>query len=294
MSTAARRPLPEQGFAEFAFTTGDFETIAKTLYDETGIHLPPTKATLVYSRIGKRLRALGLESFRDYCALVGGATGSAEKALMLAALTTNVTRFFREPHHFAHLRDQLLPGLLEAAQRGQRVRIWSAGCSSGQEPYSIALAILSLAPDARAYDIRILASDINPHVVAVGRRGVYSAKEVAGVPVELRRTWMEAVEGSVRGEFRLDDAVRGLVSFRELNLMGQWPMRGTFDAIFCRNVVIYFDEAAQARIWSRMLPLIAAGGFLYVGHAEQIVGPAVQRFKVEGTTTYRKIAGGRP
>lgn len=289
MNEAAGR---EDGFAginggEFAFTREDFAVIARTLYDEAGIHLPPGKASLVYSRIAKRLRLLGLESFRDYCALVGGTAGGAERAAMIAALTTNVTRFFREGHHFAHLRDKLLPGLLQQARQGRRLRIWSAGCSSGQEPYSIALTILSLMPDARSFDIRILATDLNPHVIETGRKAIYPEEELADVPGELRRTWMEEADGR-RGLWRLDDAVRGLVSFRELNLMGQWPMRGPFDAIFCRNVVIYFDETTQMRVWGRMLPLLTPEGALYIGHSERVVGPALTSLVLEGTTTYRR------
>lgn len=278
--------------SEFAYTDEDFRSIARILYDETGIHLPPTKSTLVYSRIAKRLRALRLESFRDYCALVGGSAGGAEKGHMVSALTTNVTRFFREPHHFEHLKTRLLPPLLQAARSRKRLRIWSAGCSSGQEPYSIALTILSLLPDARSYDIRILATDINPHVVATGRKGLYPAEEIDEVPLELRRTWMDEVNRDGERCYQLDDAVRALVSFRELNLIGNWPMKGAFNAIFCRNVVIYFDEATQMRIWSRMVPLLDEGGCLYIGHSERLTGPAQVHFRVEGTTCYRKHQAG--
>ena len=276
---------------EFDFSDADFKTIADQLYEETGIHLQPSKATLVYSRIAKRLRALGLESFRDYCALVGDAAGADEKAQMISALTTNVTRFFREPHHFEHFKTKLLPRLLAMARKGQKVRIWSAGCSSGQEPFSIALSILSAAPDARSLDIRILATDINPHVLAMGRKGQYSAGEIADVPTDLRRAWAEETQAGGEKSYQLDDAVLGLVSFRALNLMGNWPMRGTFDAIFCRNVVIYFDEQTQFRIWNRILPLLGPGSFLYIGHSERVAGPAQQHFRIEGTTIYRKVTG---
>jgi chemotaxis protein methyltransferase CheR len=279
---------------EFAYTDDDFRNIARLLYDETGIHLPPSKATLVYSRIAKRLRALGLENFRDYCALVGEAAGADEKAHMLSALTTNVTRFFREPHHFEHLKTKLLPPLLDAARRGQRLRIWSAGCSSGQEPYSIALTILSLLPDARSYNIRILATDINPHVVATGRKAIYPAEEVEEVPAELRRTWMDEVRKEGERVFQLDDAARSLVSFRELNLMGNWPMKGAFNAIFCRNVVIYFDEQTQMRVWNRMMPLLEPGGYLYIGHSERLIGPAQAQLRIDGTTCYRKAREAAP
>ena len=270
---------------EFEYCQADFDLIARILYDETGIHLPPNKSTLVYSRVAKRLRALGLESFRQYCKLIGQSNDLGERAQLIASLTTNVTRFFREEHHFKHLRDRFLPPLIEDVKRGKRLRIWSAGCSSGQEPYSIALTILSLLPDARSFDVRILATDINRHVLDVGRRGAYNTDDMGDIPADLRNSWMEPAES---GTYLFDDAVRGLVSFRELNLMGNWPMRGPFDTIFCRNVVIYFDEATQSRIWNRMMPLLADHGVLYIGHSERVNGTAQSSLQLEMTTTYRK------
>jgi chemotaxis protein methyltransferase CheR len=280
MRAEERRPESEFGFEE-----GDFQFIARTLHGEAGIHLPASKANLVYSRLTKRLRALGLESFRDYCALVGSPAGADERAQMIAALTTNVTRFFREPHHFEHLKERLLAPLAEEIRNGRRVRIWSAGCSSGQEPYSIALSILSVMPDARSFDLRILATDINAHVLETARQASYTAEEAASVPVALRRAWMEP---ATDGALRLDAAVRGLVTFRPLNLIGAWPMNGPFDAVFCRNVVIYFDERTQMRLLSRMAALLKPGGFLYLGHSERLVGPAEALFRLDGTTTYQR------
>ena len=272
---------------EFGFDRSDFAFIASAIYEDAGIHLPASKANLVYSRLAKRLRALGLESFRDYCALVGSEDGAQERAQMIAALTTNVTRFFREPHHFDHLRKVVEP-MVKDIRSGRRLRIWSAGCSSGQEPYSIALSLLALIPDARAYDVRILATDINPLVLDTARKATYPAEEAVAVPVELRRSWMESIGG---GTLRLDEAPRGLVTFRQLNLIGGWPMKGPFDAVFCRNVVIYFDEKTQMRLLNRISPLIRPGGYLYLGHSERLIGPAEQSFRIDGTTVYRKIGG---
>jgi chemotaxis protein methyltransferase CheR len=285
---AKPQPLPA---GEFGFDREDFQFIANTLYEDAGIHLPPTKANLVYSRLTKRLRKLGLESFREYCALVGSSDGADERAQMVAALTTNVTRFFREPHHFDHLKARLIEPVAREVRSGRRLRIWSAGCSSGQEPYSIALSILSLIPDARSYNVRILATDINPHVLETARRGAYSADEVSSVPLDLRRAWMEQA-GS--GAMRIDDGPRALITFRPLNLVGAWPMSGPFDAVFCRNVVIYFDEKTQMRLLNRMSGLIRPGGYLYLGHSERLIGPAEALFKIDGTTVYRKLGGGTP
>jgi chemotaxis protein methyltransferase CheR len=287
MKERAAEPLAA---GEFGFDRSDFAFIATTLYEGAGINLPASKANLVYSRLAKRLRALGLESFRDYCALVGSEEGTEERAQMIAALTTNVTRFFREPHHFDHLRAKVVDPIAAEIKQGRRLRIWSAGCSSGQEPYSIALSILSLLPDARAYDVKILATDINPLVLDTARKASYPAEEVVSVPADLRRSWMENV-GS--GAMRLDEAPRGLVTFRPLNLIGAWPMKGPFDAVFCRNVVIYFDEKTQMRLLTRISTLLRPGGYLYLGHSERMVGPAEALFRLDGTTTYRKLGGDR-
>jgi chemotaxis protein methyltransferase CheR len=287
MSTAARSEQRPGALVEgeFLFTNEDFSAIARMLYDDAGIALTESKASLVYSRLAKRLRALGLESFNDYCRLVAGREGLSERQNMLAALTTNVTRFFREQHHFDHLRDKVLPDLLAHARTGARVRFWSAGCSTGQEPYSIALTILSMMPDAANYDIRILASDIDPNVVRTGREALYSAESVQPVPAAMRDKWMVRIRDGGADKWGAGEEMRRMVAFRELNLMAQWPMKGRFHAIFCRNVVIYFDEPTQARIWSRFAPMLFPGGRLYVGHSER-VGDATL-FATDGLTTYR-------
>jgi chemotaxis protein methyltransferase CheR len=268
---------------DLLLTYEDFRRIAAMLHDDAGIFLPEGKVTLVYSRLAKRLRALGLQSFRDYCEIVASAEGIDERKRMLAQLTTNVTRFFREPHHFEHLKTRVLPPLLAAARRGGSVRIWSAGCSNGQEPYSIALAILSLMPDAGDHDVRVLATDIDTGMIAEGRAGLYSAQAVEPVPAELRAKWFKRETG----RYRAGDALRKLVVFNELNLMGAWPMRRSFQAIFCRNVVIYFDEPTQSRVFARFLPLMAPDSRLYIGHSERLCGEAATRLATDGVTTYR-------
>lgn len=266
---------------EFPFTDRDFRQIAAMMHADAGLALPDSKATLVYSRLAKRLRSLGLESFREYCDLVAGSEGTEERRNMLAALTTNVTRFFREPHHFQHLKKNVLPVALDQARRGGRVRIWSAGCSTGQEPYSLALTILELMPEAPKFDVRILASDIDPNVVATAKCGIYSKSEAEPIPADLAKRFMEKrPDGSVG----VGPAMRELVAFRELNLMGAWPMKGKFDAIFCRNVAIYFDEPTQNKVWTRFGQLLQQPhGRLYIGHSERVGSDA---FRSDGLTTY--------
>jgi chemotaxis protein methyltransferase CheR len=277
------RPVQSIVDGEFVLTESDFHQIAAMLHGDAGIALPESKATLVYSRLAKRLRALGLSSFRDYCELVSEEAGLDERQKMLAALTTNVTRFFREPHHFDHLRDVVLPPLMDAARRGEKVRIWSAACSTGPEPYSAAMTILQAMPDAGRYDLKILATDIDPNVVAEARAGFYSNDAASPVPPELRQRWMTRTPDG----WRMSDDARALVTFNELNLIGNWPMKGRFDAVFCRNVVIYFEDDTQSRIWGRIAQLMHPGATLYIGHSERVIGPAADRLSLQGTTTYR-------
>jgi len=276
---------------EFRLTSEDFRTIAQAIYSDAGIHMPESKATLVYSRLARRLRALGLDSFKAYCELIRSSEGVDERQKMLAALTTNVTRFFRESHHFDHLRDKALPPLLARAARGDCVRIWSAGCSNGQEAYTMALVILTLMPKAADLDLRILASDIDPNVVAEGRIGRYEDGALADVAPDLRRRFFtRTVEGG-RELNEVSDDMKRLVTFRELNLFAPWPMKKKFDLIFCRNVAIYFDQDHQASLWQRFSAALTPGGFLYIGHSERLSGPATEVFSNDGITTWRLEAG---
>jgi len=286
MTTAADSRSGATGLVEgeFPFTTEDFRKIAQILHSYAGIALADGKAALVYSRLAKRLRSLGLRSFREYCALIEGVEGVDERQTMMAALTTNVTRYFREPHHFDHLRDVVLPPLVERARKGGRVRLWSAACSNGQEPYSMAITVLAALPEAANLDVKILATDIDPNMVAEGRAGIYREEAVAPVPLDLRRRWFKKAQSE--GSWEVADELRALVSFRELNLIGDWPMKGKFDAIFCRNVVIYFDEPTQERIWSRFAPMLEPRGTLYIGHSERVTGAATSVFETTGLTTY--------
>jgi chemotaxis protein methyltransferase CheR len=272
---------------EFHLSPADFNTIARIMLAEAGITLAENKANLVYSRLAKRLRALGLATFKDYCAIVTSPQGETERQTMIAALTTNVTRFFREPHHFEHLKTVILPPLLPLAKKGGRIRLWSAASSSGQEPYSMAMTVLSLIPDAARYDIKILATDIDPNVLHEGQEALYPESAMESVPPALRARWfINDPSGSVRA----NDDLRSLVTFRKLNLIGNWPMNGRFHAIFCRNVVIYFSNETQSKVWARIAPLLEPEGALYIGHSERISGGAEQMLRSDGVTTYRAVS----
>jgi chemotaxis protein methyltransferase CheR len=275
---------------EFPFTWTDFRKIAELVHSEAGIVLTETKANLVYSRLAKRLRAIGLRSFRDYCTLIQGIDGNDERQAMISAMTTNVTRFFRENHHFEYLQAHVLPGLLEGARKSRRVRIWSAGCSSGEEAYSIALTILAVMPEAVDLDVRILATDIDPEMLRRGAAGIYPVRQLGDVPLEMRRNWFKPVAHSGGNEMEVSPALRSLVSFRELNLLREWPMKGKFDIVFCRNVMIYFDDETQNTAWGRFAAILQPGGTLCIGHSERIL-IGTYPFELKGQTIYRRQGG---
>ena len=278
---------------DYVMTAEDFRRITTALHAASGIVMNDSKATLVYSRLAKRLRQLGLDSFRSYCALLASRDGEDERTRMLSALTTNLTRFFREPHHFDHLRTEVLPPLLEQARRGGRVRIWSAACSNGAEAYSAAMTLLNQMPDAASRDVRVLATDIDEQMVSAARDGVYEGTATQGLTPTMCGQWMTRGRSDGADSWSAGDALRAVVSFRQLNLLAPWPMQGKFDAIFCRNVCIYFDEETQNTLWSRFADQLSPAGVLYIGHSERVCGDALRRLRNVGVTTYR-LAGTAP
>lgn len=269
---------------ESPLTRRDLSEIADMIYADAGISLNESKASLVYSRLSKRLRKIGLSSFREYCELVGSERGAEERREMLSQLTTNFTKFYRERHHFEHLEKDVLPDLIKRARAGGRVRIWSSACSLGHEPYSLAMTILSSFPDVMKYDFRILASDIDPKVVASASEGIYTADAIEPVGPSFRREYCTDLGD---GKIQIKDSVKELISFRELNLISTWPFKGKFDVIFCRNVVIYFDDPTQVKIWQRYADVMLKNGYLYIGHSERLSGPAKARFKNVGVTAFK-------
>jgi chemotaxis protein methyltransferase CheR len=273
---------PPLGNAEFA-------AIVAIMQSDARIHLSDIKKTLVHGRLSRRLRMHGLTSFRDYVRMVQAQP--EERAAMVVALTTNHTHFFRENHHFDHLREQVIPGLRNAAAR-RPVRIWSAGCSSGEEVYTIALCLLGQdRPQAswlRHADVKLLATDISPPMVECVQRATYAENVVAAIPPAYRKTW---VKPAGDGQFVMAEEARALVTARVLNLFAGWPMRQQYDAIFCRNVMIYFDEVAKAELEARLVDMLAPGGHLYIGHSERLIGPAATKMLTCGQTIYVKPEG---
>lgn len=252
----------------------------------TGINLAESKRELVYGRISRRLRALGLGSFTAYRKLLEAGDGS-ELVAFCNALTTNLTAFFRESHHFDYLRDDFLAPLRSAARRSERIRIWSSACSSGEEAYSIAMMVAETIPDWRQWDIKILATDLDSDILARAKRGNYNADRVKGLdPKRLGRFFSEVREGAERS-YQVMPEIAELVTFKQINLMHELPMSGPLDAIFCRNVVIYFDKDTQRGLFSRMAKLQRPGHLLFLGHSETLFKVS-QDYTLIGKTIYRR------
>ncbi len=270
---------------QFELTDADFAFLCRLVRDHTGIALSDSKRELVYGRIGRRLRKLQLASFREYCDLLK-LRPEEELEHFVNAVTTNLTSFFREPHHFEHLAREVLPLLLAASAQRRRIRIWSAGCSTGEEAYSIAM-VLREHGDLRHWDVRVLATDVDSNVIATARDGVYPRERVA-VSEERAERWFRAVPGRPEA-LRVCPEVASLVTFRQLNLMAPWPMRGPFDVIFCRNVVIYFDKATQRDLFERLAQLQQPGAYLYIGHSESLLRIS-DRYELIGRTVWRRAA----
>jgi chemotaxis protein methyltransferase CheR len=274
---------------EYDLTEEDFRFLARRVYDLTGIVIHERKREMLYARLSRRLRSLNLSNFRRYCDYIGGPDGGAEIGAMINAVTTNLTYFFRESHHFEHLRDVALPAIAAAARRSgkQRLRLWSAGCSSGEEPYSIAMTVKSAPVDFSRWDARILATDLDTDMVARAAAGNYAA-DAEGIPAAMAAKFIDGVATPDGQEIRMRDDIRELIAFRQLNLIGDWPVRGPFDAIFCRNVMIYFDNATKARLVNRYADLLRPDGWLYIGHSESL-SKVSDRFQPVGRTIYRRI-----
>lgn len=266
---------------EFSLSEREFARIKARIYKVAGISLSDAKRTLVVSRLSKILRALRIDSFDAYVDFLERGESARDGQDFVNALTTNLTRFYREDHHFEHLR-AYVGTLLTSRPRGTRLRIWSAGCSTGQEPYTIGMDLLNAFPDLKRWDFRILATDIDTAVIARAAEGVYPQSELSGLSAERARL----LETTGSGLVRVPQAVRELVAFKPLNLIAPWPMKGPFDAIFCRNVAIYFDKPTQADVFGRFSSMLAPEGFLYIGHSENL-GSGGEAFRLVGKTIYQ-------
>lgn len=267
----------------------EFQFLRDFVYRHCGIALSEQKRQLVQGRLLRRLRALGLKEFASYCELLRK-DPDAELGELASAISTNVTAFFREMHHYDLLVEQLLPRWLEEKKHGGRLRIWSAGCATGEEPYALAMVLAeALERTGSHVDARILATDLSPQALEHAQAGMYALDRMGGISDERRRRWFLRGEGQYEGYARVHQRLRELVTIQPLNLLHDWPMRGPFDAIFCRNVVIYFDKPTKQRLFERYAGLLVPGGYLFLGHSESMHGLS-DAFDLVGRTVYRKRA----
>jgi len=273
---------------EYAFTEKDFNKLRKIANDHTGIIVTDDKYDMYYARLVKRLRAFQLGSFADYIKYLN-TNIDTEFTPFIDSITTNLTSFFREPHHFDVMKSTVIPDLCTRADVAQGLKVWSAGCSTGEEPYTVAITLLEglegIRPAPRA---SILASDIDTTVLATASRGVYEISRVESLEKSIKKRWFFKGKGSNSGNVRVSPELRDIIDFKQVNLMQEWPMRNKFHIIFCRNVVIYFDKPTKIKLLNRYADQLVDGGYMILGHSESIQGMS-DRFETIGKTVYKKI-----
>jgi chemotaxis protein methyltransferase CheR len=278
-------------------TDGEFRQIRELLYAATGITLGPQKRHLVRARLARRLRALGLDSFGQYGAvLLDGDPAGEEMRRFVNAMTTNKTDFFREAHHFRYLTETWAPAIRARVTRGDgHVRLWSAGCSTGEEPYTLAMTVREALGALPGLDLRILASDIDTDVLQRAAEGVYTIEQARPVPRELVARYFLRGVGTRADLVRVRPELRAMVTFRQINFTDDtWPIRARFDAIFCRNVLIYFDRPTQQTVLRRFLDLLKPDGLLFLGHSESVHGLLDDVAHLGQTIYQRAVTAARP
>lgn len=273
---------------EVVLTDDDFRHISQLVYDHCGINLHDGKKELIRARLAKKLREGGVRTFSQYMDRLSRDPSGREFASFIDVLSTNLTSFFRERQHFEYLQNHLLPRLVEkkSKQNNFRLRAWSAGCSSGEEPYSIAITLLDTLPRER-WDTKILATDISTRILEKARTGRYPAERIEPVAVPLRNKYLMLKKDNGHKHYEVGDCLREITIFRYLNLMQEWPVSGPLDFIFCRNVMIYFDKPTQAMLVKRFYNLLDSGGVLFTGHSESLTG-IDHEFKYIQPTIYMK------
>jgi len=276
--------------AGLALTDNEFRRFSRYVYDVCGINLHEGKKELLKARLGKILRQRNFRSFREYYDHVVNDKSGHELVVLLDSISTNLTYFFREPEHFDFLRTRALPEIIESktSSRDNTLRFWSAGCSSGEEPYSIAIAVSEALDNRKKWHIKILATDLSTKVLATASAGIYDKEKMTNIPYELKRRYFQKGDNRWEGCFRLKKEVREKISFQRLNLMEKFHFTEPFDLIFCRNVMIYFDNPTKVVLAGKLYGCISDGGYLFIGHAEGLTG-IKHDFKYIQPSVYRKI-----
>jgi len=270
---------------EFSFTQKDFKFLSNIIHERTGIVVSDDKFNMFYSRLSRRVRSLKLTSFKQYCDVVRDDNEGTETSELINAITTNLTAFFRENHHFEYLSDTVLAELTQN-NTDRRIKIWSAGCSTGEEPYSLAIT-LKESPLMANWNIELKATDLDSNVVATASRGVYSMSRVEGMTRNRLKRWFFKGAGKQQGLVKVKPELNQLIEFGQLNLMDNWSQEPQ-DVIFCRNVIIYFNKQTKARLVEKYANSLKPGGYLFIGHSESLY-KITDRFELIGNTIYRKI-----
>lgn len=264
-----------------------FEQLCKLVYEHTGIKLGEAKRELVTRRFSPRLKKLGLQDFDEYLSLVRSGD-QGELVEFTNAITTNLTSFFRENHHFDYLKNECLPKIVQQNKATRKLRIWSAGCSTGPEPYSIAMVLREAIPSIDAWDVKILATDIDTGCVATAANGIYTEKTVEGVSAERRKRWFDQDASSSEPMLQAKDSLKSLIRFNQLNLLTPFPFKQSFDVIFCRNVFIYFDKPTQEEVIRKFASYQKPGDILMIGHSENLHSIKAE-YQLVGQTIYQKM-----
>ncbi len=272
---------------EFPYTRQDFDFLRRIAHERTGIVVGDDKFDMFYARLSRRLRQLGLGSFGDYCQYLRKDPHGQEALELVNAITTNLTAFFRERHHFDYLADEIVPEFLRQHPGKAPFRIWSAGCSTGEEPYSLAMTLLDRWPGHRRDDLHIHATDIDSNVLANASAGIYPQERVRDLPRPLLKRWFLRGTGTQAGKVRVKPELKRPLAFSQLNLLAPWHWDDPMHVIFCRNVIIYFGQEDKARLVNRFADALVDGGYLFIGHSETL-NRTSDRFELIGRTIYRK------
>ncbi|MDD4951799.1 MAG: chemotaxis protein CheR [Desulfovibrionaceae bacterium] len=269
-----------------AMTEGQFRSLGGLITARLGIKLPSSKKTMLEARLARRLRSLGLSSWEDYCGLVLGPGGGAEMCALISAVTTNTTSFFREPRHFEILVQTVLPGLWEVRSGG--LSVWSAGCSTGEEAYTLAMVLSEFGRQRPGFGFNVLATDVSRSALEAAARAVYPMDGIGRIPDAMRQRYLLRGRGASEGLVRVAPEIRAKVRFAHQNFMDEFCFEGCHEVVFCRNVVIYFDRAVQVRLFRRICARLAPGGYLFIGHSESLAGMDLPLGQA-APTVYRKL-----
>lgn len=281
--------MPGTATEDIVLREQDFLRISEIVYKHCGINLHDGKKELVRSRLAKRMRGLGIYSFPDYIDYAVADQSGKEFSAMIDSISTNLTSFFRENQHFEYLKNVFLPSMMAEKRSSGRLRLrgWSAGCSSGEEPYSIAITLLDAVEGKGNWDVKILATDVSTRILERAKGGVYDAERIAPLNGQQKNRYLTPLKVDGEKRYEVNQNLRKVITFGYLNLMEPWPFKGPLDFIFCRNVMIYFDKPTQERLVNRYYDVLRSGGLLFTGHSESLTGIR-HKYKYIQPTIYQK------